>query len=288
MSNFKFNTLYILESLNGDDSKTGKELYDELSNWINLVHKDLRLDYKSLEGRQDFLYFFDFLYNDVSENGCVPLLHFEIHGDSEYRGLTLSNGELVSFPEFGECLQKINMATGCNLFISLAVCYGLRTMFEIHTSMVMPFCGVLGSFYKLYEEDLRIRFYVFYEEFFNSLDLVSAYRALLNANGGLDANYCCYMADKLFIKSYKGYLEKECSPERIDERAQESYDSNLPYDLETFKKLFKEEELKRRDTDYKAIRDRFFMINEFPENKSRFSLPETTEQLLRMCKELGW
>lgn len=288
MGSFSFNRFIILESLNADDEKTGTELLEYLSNWINLVHKNLKIEYVQINGRNDFFDFFDNLYNEVSEHNISPLIHFEAHGTKDKSGISLTNQECVSFREFGGCLRKINEACGCNLFITLAVCHGLHSLFEIHPTATMPFCGALGSFDELYEYDLKIRFHKFYEEFFNSINLNEAYKKLLDANGKFDADYRCYMVDELFMKSYKGYLENDCSSEGIERRAKECFDSSYPWDLKTFTSLFKQEELKKRDEDYINFRDNFFITKKFPQNIERFNLPNTTNELLERCRKYGW
>lgn len=153
-------------------------------------------------------------------------------------------------------------------------------MFQIHPNAVMPFCGVLESFDEIYEQDLKIRFQEFYEEFFYSLDLNKAYQNLIDANEKLDADYRYYLADELFLKSYKGYIEKECSPESIEKRAKECFDPSKGDDLGAFIIVFSQCEKEQRNEDYRELRDKFFMINKFPQNLQRFNLPNTTEELL--------
>lgn len=287
MSSFGFNSLYIIESLGPDDEKTGLGLKEYLDSWISLMHPNLKIEYIPISNKEEFFLFFDSLYNEVSENGIRPILHFEVHGSSDKTGIVLSNNELVTFNDLGDRLMRLNQASECNLFISMAVCHGLYSLFAIHPTRTMPFCGVLGSFNIIYENDLKVRFEDFYEEFFNSLDLTKAYQKLLAANTGLPGDYRIYMAELLFLKTYKEYLEKECSPEGIEKRAKECYDPNIGYDFPTFFELFKNEEIRTREEEFFKFRNTFFMTDSFPQNIARFNLPSSTTELLEQCNKYG-
>lgn len=284
----EINKLYIVESLSDDDTKTGLELSEDLNSWVPSVYPDKEVVHVPVANKEDFYKFFDSLYQEIEENNVIPIIHFEIHGESMGRGLILSSGELVTIGEFGDLLRRCNIATGCRLFITLAVCHGLMSLFSIYATSPMPFCGVLGSLDILYESDIQIRFKEFYEELFSSFDLNEATRKLKAANGSLQAEYESHMAGELFIKSYYGYLEKKCSPEAVEKRAKSCFKSKSREEQHRFITQFKVRERRTRDPEYRTIRDRFFMTDRFPENIERFHLPKDTKELQEYCHQRGW
>ncbi len=284
----EINRLYIVESLSGDDAKTGKELSESLNDWVPGVYPDKKIKYVPIQTKAQFIEFFNNLYNEIETNHIYPIIHFENHGDTNGRGLVLSDGSLVSIEELGGLLRKCNEATGCRLFISLAVCHGLMTLFSISSTHTMPFLGVLGSLDKLYENDIRIRFTSFYEELFSSFDLEEATRRLQLAYGKLRAEYSCHMAKELFIKAYCRYLKEECTPKGLSRRAKSCFRTRSREERHRFKIHFRMQEIRKRDKDYQLFRDRFFLIDRFPQNIEYFDLPATTSELLRISRENGW
>lgn len=284
----EINKLYIIESLSEKDTKTGFELYEDLKSWIPSVFSDKDVEYIPVANKQNFNNFFDSLYKDIDENKIIPIIHFEIHGDSNGRGLVLSDGDLVSIEELGDQLRRCNIGCGCRLFITLAVCHGLMNLFSIHSTKPMPFCGILGSLDDLYEHDIQIRFKEFYQELFSSFDLQEATRSLMEANGSLQSKYECHMAGELFIKSYHGYIKNICTPKALKRRAMSCFKSKSREDQHRFNMQFVIKELQTRDKEYRSFRDRFFMVAKFPENIERFSLPKDTKGLVAFCRQKGW
>lgn len=57
MSTFKFNRLYIIESLQG--RLTGKELYDDLIKWQEYKYRELQTDYFPVNNKTELFTIFD-------------------------------------------------------------------------------------------------------------------------------------------------------------------------------------------------------------------------------------
>lgn len=89
MTEFTFDRIYVIESLDGSMEKlTGKELYDDLLRWKELDGK-LKSELLQVENKQQF---FDALKNIKEEciiGGHHPILHFEIHGSDMKNGLVV-------------------------------------------------------------------------------------------------------------------------------------------------------------------------------------------------------
>lgn len=112
MTEFTFDRIYVIESLDGSREKlTGKELYDDLLRWKELDGK-LKSELLLVENKQQF---FDALKNIKEKciiGGHHPILHFEIHGSDMKNGLVVLSKELITWNELREVLVDLNCQIG--------------------------------------------------------------------------------------------------------------------------------------------------------------------------------
>lgn len=282
MKNFRFNKIIVIESLDPNERHTGKELYDDLIARMPYLHSELLADYKKVNTLKEW----DALMNDIltecNNTGNIPILHLEIHGEGSGKGLVTSSNELIPLEHVGNQFRDINVATGCNLFITLGVCKGLYLLFNMHMNKPMPFIGAVGSFDTMLNSDIYIRYYDFYDTFFRTLDIASAYVALQKANPDLDSKYRYMPADELFYKNYQEYLNKQCTDGALKARAKESIATlscKNRHERRLKEKLFIKQEKIDRGKYFRNHAATFFMTNEFPENKERFDVPKDFKKL---------
>ena len=178
-SEFEFNYIYVIESLdtNEGDTLTGKNLLENLKPYADQA-KALSTGLITVESAAQFWDAMDYICQKAAE-GERPVIHFEIHGTDEKDGLYIKNGDVIEWPEVLYRISDINYASGCNLMVSFAVCYGQYLAQFINATKKMPFCISLGSFEELYEDDLEVRFFAFYKELLASFNIDKAYKALL-------------------------------------------------------------------------------------------------------------
>ena len=148
----------------------------------------------------------------ASENGMRPLLHFDMHGNKE-EGLHIAqSSEYCSWDELYSNLQGLNQATGNNLVVVGAACFGLRSIMPIKLDKPAPFFVLLAP-----EEEVHVGFL---ED-----NAVGFYRELF-ASGSLDATYSRYLSDEfkyfhcekmLFIVVAK-YIRAGCKGKSAQER----------------------------------------------------------------------
>ena len=229
----------------------------------------------------------DSICDDCKKNGTKPILHLEVHGSSD--SLQFTDHSLIGIYEVGEQLRKINIACGCNLLLTLGVCKGLYLLFNLHLDRPMPFCGAIGSFDDLKSIDIQYRFATFYDSFFTCLNLSETYVNLLLAQTGFDCKYRYFPADEIFYKNYMEYLKNNCTKDAVKTRAKESISTlKLANRAERRKKEseFIKLEKKKRLEYYKSSSKIYFMLDEYPENKERFNVPDTFEELKERCENL--
>lgn len=146
------------------------------------------------------------------ENGMRPLLHFDMHGSKE-EGLHIAqSSEYCSWDELYTNLQGLNEATGNNLVVVGAACFGLRSIMPIKLDKPAPFFVLLAP-----EEEVCVGFL---ED-----NAVRFYRELF-ASGSLDTAYSRYLSDEfkyfhcekmLFIVVAK-YIRAGCKGKSAQER----------------------------------------------------------------------
>ncbi|MGM9777926.1 MAG: hypothetical protein ACI3ZD_06285, partial [Prevotella sp.] len=122
MKNFRFNKIIVLESLGINERHTGEDLYNDLIARMPIIHANLKVEYHDINTLSQWDDVMNDILGDCIHNNNIPIIHFEIHGESNGRGLVIKNHELATLEHVGTQLRKINIATGCNLFITLGVC----------------------------------------------------------------------------------------------------------------------------------------------------------------------
>ena len=290
-SAFSFNYLYVVESLDVSDGDklTGTALLENLKPYAEKC-KCLSTALITVETADQWREAMDYLRGKAAE-GQRPIVHFEIHGTEEMDGLYIKNGDVIGWKEVLQRISDINYASECNLLVSFAVCYGQYLAQFINAYKQMPFCISLGSFEELYEDDLEVRFFAFYKELLTSFDVDKAYQALLDARKEMPSNYCPIKADVLFAQVMKGYLEKECNRVALKLRAEsemnaapEKFGRLTKEQRRQFVKDFRKAEREYHEKYYQESVENYFQLRKNPNNRGRFLIYNSTEELLDAFK----
>lgn len=291
MKDMKFNTLYIIESLKDGDLKTGYSLFEDLK-LQEYVHEHVRVEYKEPKSSDEWDEMMTRILNECKGQEVYPIIHLEVHGAEN--GIQLSNGDVVLRDNVGEQLRQINIETGCNLFLTMGVCKGLYVLFNTQLDKPMPFCGAIGSFSTLKAGDIQLRYAEFYETFFRTFDITQAYIQLIKVETGFPVEYTQYRyihVDELFCRVYQNYLKVGCKQEGMLQRALDAAQENgiiLPnrQQKRQFQRDFTKQEKKTREMYYQEATRIFFMLDTHPENRNRFNVPKTIEELEEVSKHL--
>ena len=191
--------LFVIESLRTNDKQTGTNLYNDLirlqldvnSCKLYTPHckSDLDADLK------------DILLTTNSED--TIFIHFEMHGCGS--GLEIQN-DLYQYTEIREHLRKINKKCNCGLYVTFAVCEGLRIMLEEDfLKKTMPYCGIVASQEKISECEIEEFFYTLYSEIIEYKNLEIAFPKTKENTS------CCksmrfIKPNDLFCRSWNNYL----------------------------------------------------------------------------------
>ena len=303
MKSFTVNKLYILESLdpnqaNGAYLKTARELKKAMD------AESVPCELLDMDGIVGFHNTMTRIAGDCWK-GVKPILHFVCHSgklpDAKFPlGLALWNTQIqdyeaIKWRELEDELEQINLACKFNLFVTLSVCEGLISLEHLlDENHRIPFCGLLASPNPIKLRTSTICFKEYYVTLIRTLDVNAAYAEynkllqLLNqlyiANGLDPESIEQHFADDLFTRFAKldfktnrsqiWQVRKLAIKELIKEYKVPK--SRLPEPLirgfigKNYELLWK---IHKRMQEYK------FMLDIYPDQKDRFNLPQSIEDL---------
>ncbi len=286
MVGFKFNKVYVIESLNSiNDKLTGKELFNDLLKWKEFQIKDFKAELIQVDNKGKFFEQLKYIKSECTVKGYLPILHFEIHGCKDKTGLVLSSGELIRWSELYEDLVEINILVKNNLFLTMAVCHGAYIMEVIKTTNPSPFWGFIGSFDTINVSDLLIRYNEFYNELLSSFDISKATKSLHESNPGIPSKYKFINSELAFENIYKSYIKEKFTESQIEERfmdgmKQNGFKLNNRNEVNEIKIKFKIELLITKEKYFEKHKKVFFMIDRYKSNANRFKLSYKDLQIL--------
>lgn len=288
MQFFRFNKIYVIESLQEDERQTGKELYDDIINRRSCCHSALDTEYVQVPSLADWSFTIKRIIQEVKDNQVIPILHLELHGSSNHDGLVLAKGNLIPWRDFVSDMRCINIETQNNLFITMGICFGMDILYYTSLEEPSPFWGIIGSLYALQNDDIYIRYSEFYDEFLQSFDLTKSLERLFQANPNRPQEYSFVNAPELFRVVYKNYLKTQFTSDATKKRSSdtimgEETKRGVNFTSKAKKVLaskFKKELKRTKNRFYLSHFNNFLMCNKFKTCKERFAIPRTTKEFL--------
>lgn len=276
---FKVNSIYILESLNdkiNDNSyeeKTGKSLYNDLTHYINSKKSAIRnLHYIDLRNNREFYHSLQEIKNRIIRNKIFPLIHIEMHGNEEGVRLSPSN-TYVKWLELGLMLRSINIECKNNLIVSLGVCKGESIIKALDINQPATFFIAIGTSLKISANKVYQNFYNLYSNILNG----ATFKEALEKSIYIDDEFRIF-ASELFFQNFEDKVLNDISSvkkkRKLKKRLRKFVNEknlNVPQNFNSKLNLqySKENELSII-SDLVKTRNKFLMIDVFPENKDRF------------------
>lgn len=268
-----FDAVYVVESLRSTDRKTGTELYDDVIGPAGFRHPKLLTQLAQPSNREQFFEVFHGFVKRATEEDRWPLLHLETHADKD--ALELTSGESVLWSELKGVLQALNQASRFNLLVTVAACSGAYLASTISPVDRAPVWGVIGPAGRIGDDEVLDAFRAFYAEFLANLDGNAALATLRAVEARQGKRYVFLPAETMFRSAYRRYIDEDCSAEELRVREAEilatARQKGLPSSVDdsTASAL-----VRMRLTDHRAFfeafREKFFMIDLYPENDTRF------------------
>ncbi len=203
----------------------------------------------------------------------LPILHFEVHGSDKCDGLYLKNNEFISWNDLKKPLTAINIASGNNLMITMAICNGAhiaRVLNPTERAICWGFFGPLKPVPSL----AAISFRPFYSTLLSSSNGDEAMKAF-NEDLANESIQFKFMPSILFFKLVLcAYNDNFIKAKQRKEHVRYLYDQVKASGLRkipTYGDIKKM--LKRFDRPiFEKFKNRFFMIDLYPENRDRFNI----------------
>jgi hypothetical protein len=270
----EFHKMWVIESLREGDLKTGTRLFEDRLLPAQSRHRNLEVVHRSPTSKSELVKVLETIRDEALHQGLYPLIHFDCHGDLTC--LQMTNGDQLTWEELRLHLIAINLAYRCNLLIVVAACNGIH-LIKCSTQLDRaPFYAVIGAKTDVKAGEIDRDFQAFYSVFFNGDDALR----VLNNNGkeGSERTYHFVSSAGIFASAYRTYYSDHCVGKGLAARREELL-TTLLASLEVKKRGFRwlrkmiKEALSHEDEHFVELRDRFFFLDKFPENKGRFDFP---------------
>jgi len=283
MSEALVDTVLILDAIPSGELNTARRLYDSLRDLTYSVN-GFTVQYERIETIDALRTTITKAVCAFEEDGQIPFLHLEAHGLTDESGFLLAAGECCEWQTLKTLITPLNVATGLNLVLVLATCFGGTFVRAISTVDRAPVWGLVGPTRELTVERVEIDFTAFYKTFFSERSGDAAIRALnANAPAGL---YFRATAEEFFLRVWRGYKRDYCSKDAIAERARRLYriarEKKLPFapsvgrakrDLHTHEQRL-----------FEKYRDTYFMYDLHSANRERFPITYKEAEALAAAK----
>lgn len=271
---FLFDKIYVIESLRSDDLKTGEELYNDiikLKLWQKGIYDKCEL-FKPIS-KNDFFDAIEKIKSESEKCSIYPIIHLEMHGSKD--GIQVANGEIIKWYELQNRLIELNILCKCNLFLTMATCYGGFIYSTISPSLRTPFWGFIGPFEKVKAGEVLINFTAFYSEFIESLDINKAVILLNESNPSNKSRFKFHNTEFAFDVAYKNYEEKYLTDDFVAKRIEialleaRKHPEMKNLTDEQIKPILKFFIVDNKDFMKSKLMEKFFMWDIFPEKRPK-------------------
>lgn len=264
------NAVVILDAIPDGELNTAKRLKEDLEDLANFIVNGLRVRYARVETLDSLEAFLSDVLCEIHETNLLPLLHLEGHGLTNEDDFVLLDGKHCTWSELKELITPLNIATGLNLILVMATCYGGSFAKAILTIDRAPVWGLIGPKHSISAGQIQCDFGAFYRIFFETSSGSKAIDVLTaNASRGL---YYMTSAEWFFYDVWKGYKKNLCSKKMIRKRAQDMYKKSKAMNLPKTPSIGQLKRMITKDEKsfFEKYRDKYFMYDLYSHNRSRF------------------
>ena len=283
--------IWIIEWLSSGDRHTGRELHE----WMQERNYSFRSVYLECSSKDKVLAAIERAATHAEHHETIPLIHLEAHGSEEGLSDSEQGVNVLTWDELTKPLQRLNLATRCNLIVLIAACQGYAGLLAFIKAFkeprpIAPALVIAGPY-----DDLRgDKLFLGSKEFYRRLSEQSADfdDSIINASSESGHEFDRTIFSVLV---YTGLLEHLIVSMREDQRV-----ANMNRRREQFLKANKKERLSSEEerrlaessspsfqaNTHQQRWDTMFMIDIFPENKKRFGVDwlNVTEKILDIQK----
>lgn len=264
----QLSNVWIIEWLEEGEPSTGRRLHD----WIEVIRPGWAA-YRLCRSKDEVLAAIEAARNVSERKGMNPVLHIEAHGDEH--GLEGPDGhgkrERLNWEEFIPSLERLNIATRCNLIVFFAACTGIAGLKVMAEGLRAPALAVIGPAGVIGSEHLLQASKAFYRGLKSGGNLTDIVNSAAE-EGGQD-----FHVEPLMEMFYEVTTERMVRTLRTEEWQQQRARLKQKMLSQTD---FDEKEIDRRldnlprfrPAEYQFVWDTRFMIDLYPDNLGRFGL----------------
>lgn len=273
-SSFTISKIAIIESIAINEVQTGTHLADYIQG-LNLQYSPGLQICKITSGSELTKHLLEL--EQEAKAGAIPMIHFEMHGTSDARGLVSANLEVVPWSDISEILLRINLATRFNLVVFVAACNGGYFLEEMKLIAPTPCYALVAPTDEVDPSEIMRAARDFYRILLTTADATKAVSIIVNQRIG-QGRWFAQWADIWYRTVAINYAKTYCTPKALKERAREMKalaraQQGVSLDMGLIKRKLKEST--RLDLTGKYF-DRFFCTETITENTHRFDFLRKT------------
>jgi hypothetical protein len=261
----------IVEWLSPNEPQTGLTLHE----WMNDRHPGWSA-YSLCETKQDVFAAIELATSRANQSGMIPVLHLEAHGGHD--GLEGPDGrgstEFLSWDELIKPLQRLNLATHCNLVVVVAACTGFAGIQALTRGPLAPAVALVGPDAPVMPRNLLAGTKEFYRRWMDKSPRLQD----LATSASREAGTVGFEVEPFVILAYDALVKQIVISARPDEHQRRKERIRQRMQAED---RMSATEIERRlallpqtisGDEIQRLWDKMFMIDLYPENRERFGV----------------
>ena len=197
--------IVIIESLEDRERLTGLELYNDcVRRKIDYQQKPFTHNYYRIFTKVELAELLKYFQISASYIGGGLLLHFEMHGDNELRGLVLSDNSLITWTELIDLFRPINIVLCNKLFLTMATCYGRYLYKGVDPLKKSPYSGYISANKAIYPSEIVDKYSILLDQLIENGNLVGAYLEMEKT----ESNFFYKDSERTFKESYQSLYDR--------------------------------------------------------------------------------
>jgi hypothetical protein len=271
----EFDSIFVLELLGPQDRKTGRELFHSTIEPLGRTH-GVHTGYVAVSSKETLVPDLWAIHRQCQHHRLSPIIHIESHGTNS--GLVAPDGLIIPWEALVPALRAINQTSEMNLVVTLAACHGMEMVRVLSPLEPAPVWGLFGPNEQVHESEVAQGYRTYYETLLNTLDF-SAARTALQSAVWLPDSWIVRSAEFFFAIVYGHYLEtirrsgEQAERERrLVARLRRRARKNPRQPASVGVRTAVRRALADEEGEFQRLRQRFLMLDRFPQNASRFQL----------------
>jgi hypothetical protein len=206
--------IFVLESLRNEDPKTGKYVHEFLDK------KGISNEFHTFHTKQELIDLLGAIKIKSASEDFQPFVHFDCHGNENGIAVVKKDNteELITWKDIRTEFRNIYMASKRKAVICMSSCQGFNAIKLVAQCEPCPYDHVCGSFEKISFSDSYYGYTKFYELILEGKTIFDSAVEVHNDDKHKDMKFIGVNSQTLFKMAIDGYLEKECTEEKLKEK----------------------------------------------------------------------